>query len=149
MSVDLSNGHTAWTSKAPGAVDPSKDTKDHKNHNRELMRDLVQELAAGQVPFSFFEREGLQDVLNKIAPGFDWPRRKKYAATAKDLYYEKKGILIDYLGKLGNDQKFCASTDAWTTKDQSQSYVALTIQWFEPSTFRLCNMLIDFSVSLP
>ncbi|CAH7682129.1 hypothetical protein PPACK8108_LOCUS14854 [Phakopsora pachyrhizi] len=126
------NEHTAWTSKAPGAVDPSKDTKDHKNHNRELMPDLVQELAAGQ-----------------IAPGFDWPRRKKYAATAKDLYYEKKGILIDYLGKLGNDQKLCASTDTWTTKDQSQSYVALTIQWFEPSTFRLCNMLIDFSVSLP
>ncbi|CAH7678483.1 hypothetical protein PPACK8108_LOCUS13010 [Phakopsora pachyrhizi] len=82
--------HTAWTSKAPGAVDPSKDTKDHKNHNREMMQELVQELASGQVTFSFFEREGLQDVLNKIAAGFDWPRRKKYAATAEDLYYEKK-----------------------------------------------------------
>ncbi|CAH7674701.1 hypothetical protein PPACK8108_LOCUS9623 [Phakopsora pachyrhizi] len=38
--------HTSWTSKAPGAVDLSKDTKDHKNHNRELMQELVQGNAA-------------------------------------------------------------------------------------------------------
>ncbi|CAH7689816.1 hypothetical protein PPACK8108_LOCUS24961 [Phakopsora pachyrhizi] len=75
------NEHTAWTSKAPGAGADAR-------------------FGAGQVPFSVFEREGLQDVLNKIAPGFDWPRRKKYAATDKDLYYEKKGKLIDYLAAL-------------------------------------------------
>ncbi|CAH7690183.1 hypothetical protein PPACK8108_LOCUS25451 [Phakopsora pachyrhizi] len=106
--------HTAWTSKAPGAVDPSKDTKDHKNHNKELMRDLVQELAAGQVPYSFFEREGLQDVLNKIAPGFDWPRRKKYASTAKDLYYEKKEYSLIILTLSGSHSSAALSAAFWS-----------------------------------
>ncbi|MBW0508300.1 hypothetical protein O181_048015 [Austropuccinia psidii MF-1] len=109
-----------------------------------LLKDLVKELAAIQVSFSLFESERLQSIMKRICPTFPWPKQRQIASMADQLYFEQKQKLIEHVQSLPSDTTIIAALDCWTTKDQSQSYMATVIQWINPLTYTFHKKLLCF-----
>ncbi|MBW0570597.1 hypothetical protein O181_110312 [Austropuccinia psidii MF-1] len=119
----------AWASKAPGSVDPTISERLAAEEHDSIMKDLVKALVAIQVLFSIFESPRLRNVLSWLAPSFNWPKQQVLERMASQLYYEAKDKLIKEINELSPETTICASIDCWTTKDQSESYLAIVIQW--------------------
>ncbi|MBW0464617.1 hypothetical protein O181_004332 [Austropuccinia psidii MF-1] len=76
--------------------------------------------------------------------GFPWPKRRQIASLASQLYYESKQAIIDEVWSLPPETTISAAIDCWTTKDQSESYMATVIQWINPSTYMFHKKLLCF-----
>ncbi|MBW0507287.1 hypothetical protein O181_047002, partial [Austropuccinia psidii MF-1] len=116
---------SAWESKFPGSIDPSLGAKLAAEEQVMLQKSLVEALVAIQVSFSIFETPRLRQILHRLSPTFVWPRRRQIAALATDLYFERKQKLIEEVANLPQGTYLSAAIDCWTTKDQTQSYVAM------------------------
>ncbi|MBW0475834.1 hypothetical protein O181_015549 [Austropuccinia psidii MF-1] len=66
------------------------------------------------------------------------------AATATQLYFEGKQLLIKEVSHIPQSTVLCTSIDGWTTKDQSQSYLAIVMQWIDPLTYSFRKTLVAF-----
>ncbi|MBW0570226.1 hypothetical protein O181_109941 [Austropuccinia psidii MF-1] len=80
----------AWALQAPGAIDPQRKLKmatDEMQHQQQL---VVECIVSAQLPFTIFEDARFRQILNHIAPRFDWPRQKQITGIAEKTYYQKK-----------------------------------------------------------
>ncbi|MBW0561441.1 hypothetical protein O181_101156 [Austropuccinia psidii MF-1] len=135
---------SAWETKCPGLINPNLGTKMAAEESDTLMKDLVKALVAIQVSFSIFETNQMQSIFQRIFPGFPWPKRCQIASLASQLYYESKKAIIDKVWSLPPETMISAAIDFWTTKDQSESYMAMVIQWINPSTYMFHKKLLCF-----
>ncbi|MBW0464324.1 hypothetical protein O181_004039 [Austropuccinia psidii MF-1] len=135
---------SAWESRCPGAIDPMLGERLAAEESSNLLSDLVKALVAIQVSFSVFESHRFRSVLQRISPTFAWPHRQQIASIANQLYFEKKQELIDQVNRLPKDIMISAAVDCWTTKDQTQSYMATVIQWVNPLTYTFHKSLLSF-----
>ncbi|MBW0586338.1 hypothetical protein O181_126053, partial [Austropuccinia psidii MF-1] len=134
----------AWSSKAPGAVDPNMGAKLAAEEQESVLKQLVEGLVAIQVSFSIFESPRLHSVLQRLAPNFSWPKRRLVAQTASQLYFERKKRLLQEVDDLPSDTPLCGAIDCWTTKDQSESYLAIVLQWINPVDYSFCKSIVAF-----
>ncbi|MBW0466959.1 hypothetical protein O181_006674 [Austropuccinia psidii MF-1] len=134
----------AWSSKAPGAVDPNMGAKLAAEEQESVLKQLVEGLVAIQVLFSIFESPRLRSVLQRLAPNFSWPKRRLVAQTATQLYFERKNQLLQEVDDLPSDTPLCGAIDCWTTKDQSESYLAIILQWINPVDYSFCKSIVAF-----
>ncbi|MBW0556431.1 hypothetical protein O181_096146 [Austropuccinia psidii MF-1] len=100
-----------------------------------ILKQLVEALVAIQVSFSIFEMPRLHQVLQQLAPNFVWPKRRLRATTASQLYFERKQKLIYEVANLPSETPLCGAIDCWTTKDQTESYLAIVLQWINPNNY--------------
>ncbi|MBW0491105.1 hypothetical protein O181_030820 [Austropuccinia psidii MF-1] len=112
-----------------------------------LLSDLVKALVAIQMSFSVFESHRFRAILQRISPTFAWPHRRQIASIANELYVERKQELINKVKSLPKDIIISAMVNFWTTKDQTQSYMATAIQWVNPLTYTFHKSLLSFDVS--
>ncbi|MBW0516898.1 hypothetical protein O181_056613 [Austropuccinia psidii MF-1] len=126
---------SAWESRCPGAIDPMLGVQLAAEESSNLLRDLVKALVAIQVSFS--------SLL--IHPTFAWPHQQQISSIANELYFEKKQELINKVNSLPKDIMISATVNCWTTKDQTQSYMATVIQWVNPLTYRFHKSLLSFN----
>ncbi|MBW0463201.1 hypothetical protein O181_002916 [Austropuccinia psidii MF-1] len=66
------------------------------------------------------------------------------AALATNLYFERKQKLIEEVANLPQGTYLSAAIDCWTTKDQTQSYVAMVGQWVDPIKYTFWKCLLSF-----
>ncbi|MBW0541616.1 hypothetical protein O181_081331, partial [Austropuccinia psidii MF-1] len=116
---------SAWESKCPGAIDPNLGAKLAAEEQGMLQKSLVEALVEIQVSFSIFQTPLLRQILHCLSPTFVWPKRQQIAAMATDLYFEPKQKLIEEVANLPQGTYLSAAINCWTTKDQTQSYVAM------------------------
>ncbi|MBW0558295.1 hypothetical protein O181_098010 [Austropuccinia psidii MF-1] len=135
---------SAWEKKCPGSIDPNLGAKMAAEESDTLMKDLVKALVAIQVSFSIFATDRMQSIFQRICPGFPWPKRRQIASLASQLYYKSKQAIIDEVWSLPSETTISAAIDCWTTKDQSESYMAMVIQWINPSTYMFHKKLLCF-----
>ncbi|MBW0514639.1 hypothetical protein O181_054354 [Austropuccinia psidii MF-1] len=67
---------------------------------------------------------------------------------ASQVYYEAKDKIIKEPNELPPETTICASIDCWTTKDQSESYLAIVIQWVNPIDNSFCRTLVSFETMI-
>ncbi|MBW0521994.1 hypothetical protein O181_061709 [Austropuccinia psidii MF-1] len=60
------------------------------------------------------------------------------------LYFKHKQKLIKEIARFPDDTYITVAIDCWTTKDQSQYYIAMVGQWIDPVRFLFCNSLLAF-----
>ncbi|MBW0533729.1 hypothetical protein O181_073444 [Austropuccinia psidii MF-1] len=99
---------------------------------------------AAVVSFSIFERPRLHQVLQQLAPNFVWPKQNLKATAASHLYFKCKQNLIDEVVNLPSETPLCGAIDCWTTKDQSESYLAIVLQWINPNDYIFRKSLVAF-----
>ncbi|MBW0571469.1 hypothetical protein O181_111184, partial [Austropuccinia psidii MF-1] len=134
----------AWASKSPGSVDPNMGAKIATEEQDSILKQLVEALVAIQVSFLIFETPRLWQVLQRLAPNFVWPKRRLMATTASQLYFERKQKLIDEVANLPSETPLCGAIDCWTTKDQTESYLAIVLQWINLIDYVFCKTLVAF-----
>ncbi|MBW0573578.1 hypothetical protein O181_113293 [Austropuccinia psidii MF-1] len=100
-----------------------------------ILKQLVEALVAIQVSFSIFEIPRLPQVLQQFSPNFVWPKRRLMATTASQLYFEHKQKLIDEVANLPSETPLCGEINCWTTKYQTESYLAIVLQWINPNNY--------------
>ncbi|MBW0508134.1 hypothetical protein O181_047849 [Austropuccinia psidii MF-1] len=137
----------AWSSKAPGAVDPNMGAKLAAEEQESILNQLVKGLVAIQVSFSIFKLPQLRSVLQQLAPKFHWPKHQLVSQTALQLYFKCKDGLLKEVNDLPSDTQLCGAIDCWTTKDQSKSYLAIVLQWINAVDYNFCKSIVDFEVS--
>ncbi|MBW0467306.1 hypothetical protein O181_007021 [Austropuccinia psidii MF-1] len=69
---------------------------------------------------------------------------EQIAALATDLYFERKQKLIEEVANLPQGTYLSAAINCWTTKDQTQSYVAMVGQWVDPIKYTFRKCLLSF-----
>ncbi|MBW0565084.1 hypothetical protein O181_104799 [Austropuccinia psidii MF-1] len=111
-----------------------------------VLKQLVEGLVAIQVSFSIFESPRLRSVLQRLAPNFSWPKRRLVAQTASQLYFKRKNRLLQEVDNLPSDTPLCGAIDCWTTKDQSESYLAIVLQWINPVNYSFRKSIVAFEV---
>ncbi|MBW0490180.1 hypothetical protein O181_029895 [Austropuccinia psidii MF-1] len=127
-----------------GSIDPNLGAKLAAKEQEALQRNVVEAVVASQLSFSVFKIGRLCTVLSQLAPSFIWPKHKQMAAISTQLYFERKQELIEEITILPNGTSICTALDFWTTKDQSQSYLAVVGQWIDPIRFTFCRTLLLF-----
>ncbi|MBW0549792.1 hypothetical protein O181_089507 [Austropuccinia psidii MF-1] len=132
----------AWSSKAPGVVDPNMDAKLAEEEQESMLKQLVKGLVEIQVSFSIFESPQLGNVLQRLAPNFHWPKCQLVAQTALQLYFKQKDQLLQEVDDLPLDTLLCGAIDCWTTKDQSESYLAIFLKWINPVNYNFCKSIV-------
>ncbi|MBW0551730.1 hypothetical protein O181_091445 [Austropuccinia psidii MF-1] len=108
------------------------------------LKQLVEALVAIQVFFLIFETPRLHQVLQQLVPNFVWPKRCLMATTASQLYFECKKKLINKVANIPSETPLCGEIDCWTTKDQTESYLAIVLQWINPIYYVFCETLVAF-----
>ncbi|MBW0545586.1 hypothetical protein O181_085301 [Austropuccinia psidii MF-1] len=68
------------------------------------------------------------------------------ATTASQLYFECKKKLIDEVPNLPSETPLCGAINCWTTKDQTESYLAIVLQWINPNNCVFQNSLVAFGL---
>ncbi|MBW0573678.1 hypothetical protein O181_113393 [Austropuccinia psidii MF-1] len=68
------------------------------------------------------------------------------ATTASQLYFERKQKLIDEVANLPSETPLCGTIDCWTTKDQTESYLAILLQWINPIDYVFRKTLVAFEL---
>ncbi|MBW0488760.1 hypothetical protein O181_028475 [Austropuccinia psidii MF-1] len=111
-----------------------------------ILKQLVEALIAIQVSFSIFETPRLRQVLQRLAPNFVWPKRHLMATTASQLYFERKQRLIDEAANIPSETPLCGAINCWTTKDQTELYLAIVLQWINPIDYVFCKTLVAFEL---
>ncbi|MBW0542290.1 hypothetical protein O181_082005 [Austropuccinia psidii MF-1] len=86
----------------------------------------------------------LARVLQQLAPNFHWPKRRLVAQTASQLYFEQKDQLLQEVDDLPLDTPLCGAIDCWTTKDQTESYLAIVLQWINPVDYNFRKSIVAF-----
>ncbi|MBW0534082.1 hypothetical protein O181_073797 [Austropuccinia psidii MF-1] len=113
-----------------------------------ILKQLVEALVAIQVSFLIFETPRLRQVLQQLAPNFVWPKRPLMATTASQLYFERKQKLINKVANLPSETALCGAINCWTTKDQTESYLAIVLQWINPIDYIFCKTLVAFKIRI-
>ncbi|MBW0466094.1 hypothetical protein O181_005809 [Austropuccinia psidii MF-1] len=134
----------AWERKSPGSINPNLGAKLASEEQETLQKSLVEGIVPIQISFSIFETPRLRSVLSQLCPNFIWPKQRTIATIATQLYFQHKQKLIKEISQLPDDTYITVAIDFWTTKDQSQSYIAMVGQWIDPIRFLFCNSLLAF-----
>ncbi|MBW0559648.1 hypothetical protein O181_099363 [Austropuccinia psidii MF-1] len=66
------------------------------------------------------------------------------ATTASQLYFERKQKLIDEVANLPSETPLCGAINCWTTKDQTELYLAIVLQCINPIDYVFCKTLVAF-----
>ncbi|MBW0567549.1 hypothetical protein O181_107264 [Austropuccinia psidii MF-1] len=111
-----------------------------------ILKQLVEALVAIQVSFSIFETPHLRQVLQQLAPNFVCPKGHLMATTASQLYFKGKQKLIDKVANLPSETPLCWEIDCWTTKEQTESYLAIVLQWINPNNYVFQKSLVAFKL---
>lgn len=96
------------------------------------------------LPFTTFDSVKMQGVLRRIAPGFDWPHRKKITAYTRKEFDRKEAELISELALVKNP--ISIASDTWTAKDMTHTYLAIRGHWFDQAGAYV-KRLLSFKVS--
>ncbi|MBW0525686.1 hypothetical protein O181_065401 [Austropuccinia psidii MF-1] len=112
-----------------------------------MLKQLAEGLVVIQVLFSIFKSPQLGSVLQRLAPNFHWPKLQLVAQTALQLYFQQKDQLLQEVDDLPSDTLLCGAINCWTTKDQSERYLAIVLQWINPVNYNFCKRIVAFEVS--
>ncbi|MBW0488813.1 hypothetical protein O181_028528 [Austropuccinia psidii MF-1] len=66
------------------------------------------------------------------------------ATTTSQLYFERKQKLINKVANLPFETPLCGEIDCWTTKDQTESYLAIVSQWINLIDYVFRKTLAEF-----
>ncbi|MBW0488842.1 hypothetical protein O181_028557 [Austropuccinia psidii MF-1] len=113
-----------------------------------ILKQLVEALVAIQVSFLIIETPHLCQVLQQLAPNFVWPKRRLMATTASQLYFERKQKSIDKVANLPSETSLCGAIDCWTTKYQTELYLAIVFQWINLNNYVFPKSLVAFKVRI-
>ncbi|MBW0481691.1 hypothetical protein O181_021406 [Austropuccinia psidii MF-1] len=111
-----------------------------------ILKQLVEALVDILVSFSIFETPCLCQVLQQLAPNFVFPKQRLMATTASQLYFKCKQRLIDKMANLPSETPLCGPIDCWTTKDQTELYLAIVLQWINPNNYVFWKSLVAFEL---
>ncbi|MBW0461275.1 hypothetical protein O181_000990 [Austropuccinia psidii MF-1] len=98
------------------------------------------------LPFTIFEDKKFQAVLETLAPRFEWPRHKKFARMAENLYYTCKESMLKLFLSLPKVTPVRCAIDTLTTKDQHHSYMAIVLHWIDEAQFQYKTRLVAFEL---
>lgn len=86
------------------------------------------------VPFATIESPGFQNLLSTICPLYKIPSRD----TVKRRVNEKFSVLAaEFRDKLIKVENVSLTTDVWTETMQMQSYIGITVHFFNKTNIEL------------
>ncbi|KAL3116669.1 hypothetical protein niasHT_000747 [Heterodera trifolii] len=110
------------------------------SENEALLEQKISEMIAlDYQPFSVVEDEGFTRLLNFLAPGYKQKTRKHFSDSLIPSIYQK--LFAKVKSNLTKSDHFSFTIDGWTSRNEAQSLVSLTVHYidelFEPKFYIL------------
>ena len=116
-------------------TDTSKAAKYDKDDfkQKRIVKKLANLLCVGNLPTSLVDLEEFKDFAEELNPKASIPSRTTMRKEINKLYEEVKSILDE---ALTNARKVSLTADIWTQINMLQSYLGITVHYFNPKMKR-------------
>ncbi|XP_063805301.1 E3 SUMO-protein ligase ZBED1-like isoform X2 [Pseudophryne corroboree] len=100
--------------------------KETVSESNRITQAIVYMICKDSEPFNIVELPGFIDLLNTLAPQYEIPTRKSIKNSVIEKYYQLSNVMRE---KLVN-KKCTLTTEVWAD-DQRQSYLSLTVHFYD------------------